>query len=393
MLMKRLSLIDSLKFSAVCTSWRRASSKWCQRATLFPWILKRVRSVDSATALCSLYSPSEDSVYNFTFSKATADPSYYMMFVGCIDGYLIMSEHKWRKSPSAYGWSINYLLNLITGARIMLPPSNEVPMISAASSNPRSSGCIVATILTPRTYKLAFCRPGDKSWTYQSGPKYRIHFHELQFHKDGKLYAFANGGYGVQYLVVFDPLEVFSKAESQIYVGKQFEVGSLIERHKNLYGLETYPYFMITSEGEILLIWDRYFGSAKYPDRYLQNPDAPFGVFKLDVGSEPELTETTLEDQTIFISANSFSRLNRDISIPLSKLTSSVSTVLKDKAFNGLGGGNCIYYATNTTGHLLIGIYNLADGKTDYFSANNYIDGNNDARERVNGQSWFPIVS
>lgn len=64
MIEKRLSLIDSLRFSAVCPSWRSELSQWCQRATEIPWILKCVRSVDLTTANYSLYSPSEDSVYS-----------------------------------------------------------------------------------------------------------------------------------------------------------------------------------------------------------------------------------------------------------------------------------------------------------------------------------------
>ena len=82
------------------------------------------------------------------------------------------------------------------------------------------------------------------------------------------MYAFANGSCGAKYLVVFDPLEVFSKVKSQIYNGKQFEIGSLIKRHKNLYGFKTDPFFMTSSEGD--------FGSDKHSSNRLQNPDAPF---------------------------------------------------------------------------------------------------------------------
>lgn len=381
MLVKRLSLVDSLKFSAVCTSWRRISSQWFQRATRIPWILKQIQSVDSTTANCSLYSPSEDCVYNLKFPKATTDTSYYMSFLGAIDGHLIMSEHKWLKTmPLAR--SINYLLNPITGARIMLPPLSEVPMISVASSNPRCSECIVATILTPHTHKLAFCRPGDKSWTYQSGPKYGIHFQDLQFHKDGKLYAWAYKR-GIIFLVVFDPLEVFSEAKSQIYKGKEFEIGRLIERHEKLYGInsKTCPFFMLSLRGDILIIWDQYTRKLNV---------APFLVFKLDLSPEPELIKTTLEDQTVLISLNKqFKCIVNYISIPLSRLTNSTSKVLNDKAFNELGGGNCIYLAKNTTGHYVICIYNLADGRIDYLSAENYVDGNNDVPRLINGYSWF----
>lgn len=99
----------------------------------------------------------------------------------------------------------NYLLNPITGARIMLPLLSENPWISVASSNPTCSDCIVATIIQPTTYKLAFCRPGDKSWTYQLGPKFGIYFRCIRM--ASCTYALANGpGFGIRYLVVFDPL-------------------------------------------------------------------------------------------------------------------------------------------------------------------------------------------
>ncbi|KAK9921068.1 hypothetical protein M0R45_029598 [Rubus argutus] len=191
-----------------------------------------------------------------------------------------------------------YLLNPITGARIMLPPLYENPWISVASSNPTCSDCIVATIIQPTPYKLAFCRPGDKSWTYQLGPKFEIFFRCLQFHKDGKLYAFASAlEFGIEYLVVFDPLEVFSQAKSNMYKGKQFEIGSLIRQHRTL------PSLMISFKGEILLVWNQYLNHEFCLRHYLQNANPPFLVCKLDVQTpEPELIKmNTLEDQTIFI--------------------------------------------------------------------------------------------
>lgn len=70
------------------------------------------------------YSPSEDSVYSLTFPKETADASYSIGCIGSVDGFLIIKEYKYIKLvhlDQIMKVTI-YLLNPITGARIMLPP-------------------------------------------------------------------------------------------------------------------------------------------------------------------------------------------------------------------------------------------------------------------------------
>lgn len=151
-----------------------------------------------------------------------------------------------------------------------------------------------------------------------------------------------------------------------MYKGKQFEIGSLIRQHRTL------PSLMLSSTGEILLVWNQYLNHEFGLRHYLQNANPPFLVCKLDVQTpEPELIKmNTLEDQTIFIRPSQSTL----ISIPKEKLTNSKLAVQNNEAFNGLGGGNCIYFGRNNTGNYVICIYNLDDGRCTYLSTDNYID-------------------
>ncbi|KAK9921087.1 hypothetical protein M0R45_029616 [Rubus argutus] len=71
MVVKRISLVDSIRFDAVCTSWRSVSSQWFQRATRVPWLMRAVKFLDSTSVQYKFYSPSEDRVYNLKFSRET----------------------------------------------------------------------------------------------------------------------------------------------------------------------------------------------------------------------------------------------------------------------------------------------------------------------------------
>lgn len=117
---------------------------------------------------------------------------------GSTEGWLIMVDHG--------GTSVaNFFLNLISGARVMLPPQTTIPCIgddnkqasffsrvitSSAPTNPNS--CLVAAVHS-HCRGLAFCRPSDKSWTLIKVVGYRdIIVHDIEI-IDGNLY---NCGFG-----------------------------------------------------------------------------------------------------------------------------------------------------------------------------------------------------
>ncbi|KAK9921085.1 hypothetical protein M0R45_029614 [Rubus argutus] len=112
MVMKRLSLVDSIRYVAVCTSWRSVSSQWFQRATRISWLMRAVNVTPHSGCSSKRWS---------------------------VDGWLIMTEFS---RPYVLR---NYFFNPMTGARLMLPPlEGAIPWDSVAYSDPNCSDCIVA---------------------------------------------------------------------------------------------------------------------------------------------------------------------------------------------------------------------------------------------------------
>lgn len=125
MIVKRLSLIDSLRFSAVCPSWRSTCIN-CRNGVneqpkfhgswdmfgLWTWQLQIIVCIVQVKT-ASTVSP-----------KETADASYSISCIGSVDGFMIIKEYKYIKLVhlDQIMKVIIYLLNPITGARIMLPP-------------------------------------------------------------------------------------------------------------------------------------------------------------------------------------------------------------------------------------------------------------------------------
>ncbi|KAL6145394.1 hypothetical protein ACLB2K_056082 [Fragaria x ananassa] len=161
MILKRLTLVDSIRFAAVCSTWKSVSSQWLQRATRLPWLLRSSWFLDSETVNYSLYSPSEDTVYDLKFPSASRS-SNEILCSGSVHGWLIMSE--WTKKQRFCDiTAINYFLNPMTGDRISLPQlTGIIRWWSSASSDPTSSDYIVAIA---QWSQLVFCRPSShESW-------------------------------------------------------------------------------------------------------------------------------------------------------------------------------------------------------------------------------------
>ncbi|XP_024171495.1 F-box/kelch-repeat protein At3g18720-like [Rosa chinensis] len=178
MIVKRLGLVDSKTFAAVCSSWRSVTmaSQWL--ATQFPCSLQSLpyEACSAGTPCYSLYSPCEDrAANNLKFPKEIVDRDGMASYCsGCFGSWLIIAEH--RHNPKT---AKSYFFNPVSGACIALPPhrnrsffvrddetgwNEKVVVKTVASSDPTYPNCIVAA-LTLHAHKLAFCRPNDASWT------------------------------------------------------------------------------------------------------------------------------------------------------------------------------------------------------------------------------------
>ncbi|KAL6138168.1 hypothetical protein ACLB2K_063453 [Fragaria x ananassa] len=283
MIVKRLTLVDSIRFAAVCSTWRSVSSQWFQRVTRLPWLLKSVEILDSKTTVnYSLYSVSEDTAYDLKFPSESAS-SDEILCTGSANGWLIMSEC--CDEPIT---CTNYLLNPMTGDRIKLPQvTGFFPHVSTASSDPRSPDCIVAT---KNGLGFIFCRPGSKDWSWTTAKPELGRMDSMKFHDDGKLYVSGRkyDAYDMvrrfsdyyHVLVVFVPVvgkdeeitwdkeRVIKLAPREPWTG----VESITEPWLEFAG----PKVTLSSKGKLLLVWRR---------RYIHEPDPPhfpYHVVKMD---------------------------------------------------------------------------------------------------------------
>ncbi|XP_024190336.1 F-box/kelch-repeat protein At3g18720-like [Rosa chinensis] len=345
MIVKRLPLVDSVRFAAVCPSWRSVSSQCFQRVTRLPWLLKSIKFLDSESVNYNIYSTSEDTFYDLKFrrenNKLDASRSDKIRCSGSINGWLIMSEWMSQKNMihSAKTTSVNYFLNPMTGDRIKLPQlTGIIPWSSAASSDPRCSDCIVATCLDPKYdsdrniaieggMKLVFCRPGShESCPWEGQKRYIVY---VKFHEDGKLYVLELADwprYELAVLVlvsvpVLDPLnqcqgkgrceKIIAYREKTILAGMPSgDSPSGIGR----------PSFFWSSKGEFILVWGRDWPGRKF--RALKMDDKS-GYNPVWVDLE---TNDVAEDEVVLVSASH--------STSMSKLKTFMTTI--DEAFLGL---------------------------------------------------------
>ncbi|KAM5572306.1 hypothetical protein ABKV19_012390 [Rosa sericea] len=378
MIVKRLGLVDSKTFAAVCSSWRSVTmaSQWL--ATQFPCILQSLPYEDcsAGTSCYSLYSPGEDrAANNLKFPKEIVDRDGMAPYCsGCFGSWLIIAEHS-RQPKKAK----SYFFNPVSGARIALPPhtnrsffvrddetgwNEKVVVKTVASSDPTDPNCIVAA-LTLHAHKLAFCRPNDASWTLQYRPDSPeeggfgltdLHFHE------GELYATV--GRMIDAVLMFDPVEVLSQSqcgsdEANAFKGKLLLVSPLQFHTRSMHN----PSFsLITSfSGEMALVLknERILRKRNYRE-------VSFLVLKgkvdktLHIGGSAGYCDweevNNLGEQAIFIGDIGAKTL-----IAMSKPTNSMPVIDK---LGGLGSGNCIYFTDEEDDN--IGVYNLADGTLKY---------------------------
>ncbi|PRQ44165.1 putative F-box domain-containing protein [Rosa chinensis] len=332
MIVKRLTLVDSIRFAAVCPSWRSVSSQWSQRVTRLPWLLDSTEILDSETVNYRLYSPSEDRVYDLKFprenNKLDASHSYGIRCLGSIDGWLIMSE--WTLNNISYDEkSINYFLNPMTGDRIKLPQQTEfIPETSAASSDPRRSDCIVAI---GEGSNLVFCRPCSHELCPWEGHQ-DCDVQYVKFHEDGKLYIIGLGDTCcilVVLVLVLDPLnQCQGKGKCEKIIAYREKTISAPGDPYNETVRSWSPSFTWSSKGEFLLVW------SIFRDGF------PFQVFRIDdkSGYNPIWvnlgTNDIAEDEVVFLSA-----LHSTL---MSKSKSFMTTI--DEAFLGLHCGKFFTY-------------------------------------------------
>ncbi|KAL6140337.1 hypothetical protein ACLB2K_058637 [Fragaria x ananassa] len=189
---------DYLRCRDVCRSWRTTiDSKRCLPAFQLPWLL-----LDSC---CSYYLKDGCFVSDGKLYESRKDRTrYWPGCVGSIEGWLIISA-----LHSSYDL---FFLNPVTGTQIVLPSHSAVTKFfkieAVASSVPSETRlkprrCYVSCLVFKQKCSLAFCAPGDESWTSiaAEGDDIAVGFRDVEI-VDGKLHAV--GVRALEFLMVFD---------------------------------------------------------------------------------------------------------------------------------------------------------------------------------------------
>ncbi|KAM1015083.1 hypothetical protein EV1_044495 [Malus domestica] len=200
LILRRLCVSDHLRCGAVCRSWRAAvcatKPKGCPQ---LPWLM--LRSHPFSLKEHRFLSLGDQK----TYKSSSINPNDYISrrdCVGSVEGWLIMIDSEfWRPEGFLYPWSfglhlldynlkypyatVNFFLNPVSGARVMLPSqstvrygyssrpffftkvvASSVPITTSSPGHHRqlNPSCFVAGLSAGGRY-LAFCRPTDKFWT------------------------------------------------------------------------------------------------------------------------------------------------------------------------------------------------------------------------------------
>ena len=205
---------DKVRCRCICSSWRSALPKMPhQKRDLLPWLLVPLKSKSGTGTSFGFFDLLEKKVHGLELSDPQGKG---MLFRG-----------------SSHGWVVNIenntsicLINPLTGAQVQLPPRSKFPdvrnyrndkpgneygireedrdlfyTISEAhvrtyftekvvlSSSPQSED-FVAVAIYGEYGRLAYCKLGDRKWTFLDG----VHcYYDMLFHR-GQLYAMTADG-------------------------------------------------------------------------------------------------------------------------------------------------------------------------------------------------------
>ncbi|KAM3379471.1 putative F-box protein isoform X1 [Capsicum galapagoense] len=271
---------DSVRFGAVCKSWRISILQHGNYSCSFlPWLMRPQTKHES---LRRFYSPFNGKSYDI-----------------CLPD--VLDKRCWG---SSHGWLVTlganfemHLLNPLSGGQISLPPLHKCPNLNLVcsgkgfrdsfvckvilSASPCSSDCVIFAIYADN-WKMAFVKPGDVSWT----PLSCIHGHvdDAMCH-DGKFYAIDTFGE----ILIWDLAGSFLKRIA-------FTPSRGMD---NLVYVTTY---LVELEGQIYAIMRLLFDT-----RITDTPCLTtwcFEIYKLDICNEKWEEVKSLGDWSIFVGSN-----------------------------------------------------------------------------------------
>ncbi|XWS29138.1 hypothetical protein CRYUN_Cryun24cG0002500 [Craigia yunnanensis] len=212
---ERLSFYqDKVRCRCICSSWRSALPEMPhQKRHLLPWLLVPIKNKNRAGTSFGFFDPLEKKDHCLQLSDPQGKG---MLFRGSSHGWIVNVENN----------TSICLINPLTGAQVQLPPRFKFPDVKnyrpnkpgneygirvqnghgfytlsraqvrtyltekiILSSSPQSED-FVAVALYGELSQLAYCKLGDRKWTFLDG----VHcYSEILFHR-GELYALSGNG-------------------------------------------------------------------------------------------------------------------------------------------------------------------------------------------------------
>ncbi|KAH7521886.1 hypothetical protein FEM48_Zijuj07G0079500 [Ziziphus jujuba var. spinosa] len=298
LILKRLAIVDTIRFKAVCSSWYTAAKSYTSFPNSYkaqtPWLMLRSHDgEDDPDARC-FFSISDDKFYKIN------------VFEGFLDALCI---------GSSYGWLL--VLDQNANLHVLNPFSlkfkMQLPLINTLIKSPylkefRKHYIFKAILLSDpfrnKTFsvvmmygplsrrRLAFCRYGDKAWS-RLGSQNRTYYN---FYKDiiccnGFLYALSCSGQ----VEIWDFKTNFPEKILDVEFSRT--VRRSVKEHADYLFAK---YHLVESMGEVLFVLEL-MGEI---DDFWSIGTIGFAIYKMDSCGNRWLKVENLSDRAIFVDRN-----------------------------------------------------------------------------------------
>ncbi|XP_015888222.3 putative F-box protein At5g55150 [Ziziphus jujuba] len=292
LIIKRLdAIVDIIRFKAVCSKWYRAAQLYMTSPLLMLPSDKKEEADD-----CRFFSVAENKIYKI---NNVFDGFHGAWCVGSSHGWLLILDKETKP----------HLLNPLSGALFQLPfintllPYQELQMYRSSptfvellvkfcfskailmssdlclSDVSRGKSFCIVVIYGLSSQRLAFCMPGDSTWTRFGGDDHE--YLDITCH-NGMLYSLSSKG-------LVEIWDFHGPSPKKVLV---FELSTTVcqflEAHTRFPDKIA---FLIESKGDLLLV-------------LMLQTDREFAIYKLDYSGKVWIPVETLSDQALFISEN-----------------------------------------------------------------------------------------
>ncbi|XP_048334088.1 putative F-box protein At4g22660 isoform X2 [Ziziphus jujuba] len=258
LIIKRLdAIVDIIRFKAVCSKWYRAAQLYMTSPLLM--LPSDKKEADD----CRFFSVAENKIYKI---NNVFEGFHGAWCVGSSHGWLVILDKETKP----------HLLNPFSGAKVQLPFINT--LLPYQELHLGKSFCIVV-IYGLSSQRLAFCMPGDSTWTRFGGDDHE--YLDIICH-NGMLYSLSSKG-------LIEIWDFHGPSPKKVFV---FELSTTVCQF-----LEAQTRFLdkiaflIESKGDLLFV-------------LMLQSEREFAIYKLDYSGKIWIPVETLRDQALFISEN-----------------------------------------------------------------------------------------